>query len=128
MTPQIVNPRVIKANEVNGDWAKSWLAQNGAGSGAYKIIPAGYRARHVAAFHAAMDSGRLAHGGAVARVEALTKSGGSLVLGLGVNTATNRIYAMLSSGPNSGLNVVDSATLAFTPIPGTAPATASRKA
>src|SRR3954471_24525904 len=39
----IVNPRIIKANEKNGDWAKSWLASNGAGSGAYKIVPAGYR-------------------------------------------------------------------------------------
>jgi peptide/nickel transport system substrate-binding protein len=39
----IVNPRIIKANEKGGDWAKSWLASNGAGSGAYKIIPAGYR-------------------------------------------------------------------------------------
>jgi PAS domain S-box-containing protein len=46
------------------------------------IIPAEYRARHVAGFHAAMDSGRLAHGGAVARVEAMTASGERLVLGL----------------------------------------------
>lgn len=46
------------------------------------IIPAEYRARHVAGFHAAMDSGHLAHGGAVARVEAETKSGDRLVLGL----------------------------------------------
>jgi PAS domain S-box-containing protein len=46
------------------------------------IIPAEYRARHVAAFHRAMDSGQLAHGGAVARVEAVTASGARLVLGL----------------------------------------------
>lgn len=46
------------------------------------IIPAEYRARHVAGFHAAVDSGQLAHGGAVARVETLTGSGGRLVLGL----------------------------------------------
>jgi PAS domain S-box-containing protein len=46
------------------------------------IIPAEYRARHVAAFHAAMDGGHLAHGGAVARVEAVTASGGRVVLGL----------------------------------------------
>lgn len=39
----IVNPRVIQANEKNGDWAKSWLAANGAGSGAYKIVPTNYR-------------------------------------------------------------------------------------
>ena len=39
----IVNPRVIKANEKDGDWGEAWLASNGAGSGAYKLIPAGYR-------------------------------------------------------------------------------------
>lgn len=39
----IVNPRIVKAHEANGDWAKSWMAQNGAGSGAYKIIPDNYR-------------------------------------------------------------------------------------
>ena len=38
------------------------------------VIPAEYRAHHVAGFHAAMDSGHLAHGGVVARVEALTAS------------------------------------------------------
>jgi PAS domain S-box-containing protein len=46
------------------------------------IIPAEYRAQHVAGFHKAMDSGQLAHGGAVARVEAMTASGDRLVLGL----------------------------------------------
>jgi PAS domain S-box-containing protein len=46
------------------------------------IIPPEYRARHVSGFHAAMESAHLAHGGAVARVEALTPSGGRLVLGL----------------------------------------------
>jgi PAS domain S-box-containing protein len=46
------------------------------------IIPAEYRARHVAAFHAATDGGHLAHSGAVARVEAVTASGGRRVLGL----------------------------------------------
>jgi PAS domain S-box-containing protein len=46
------------------------------------IIPAEHRARHVAGFHAAMDSGRLAHGGVVARVEAMTASGQLVVLGL----------------------------------------------
>ena len=46
------------------------------------IIPAEYRARHVVAFPAAMDSGPLAHGGSVARVEAVTASGGRIVLGL----------------------------------------------
>src|SRR5258705_3253007 len=39
----IVNPRAIKAKEIDGDWGKTWLASNGAGSGAYRIVPAGYR-------------------------------------------------------------------------------------
>jgi PAS domain S-box-containing protein len=46
------------------------------------IIPPEYRARHVTAFDAAMATGHLAHGGAGARVEALTASGQRLVLGL----------------------------------------------
>lgn len=46
------------------------------------IIPAEYRAWHIAAFHAAMNTGQLRYGGAVARVEALTASGERLVLGL----------------------------------------------
>jgi PAS domain S-box-containing protein len=54
------------------------------------IIPAEYRARHVAAFHAAMDSGHLAHGGAVARVEATDKSGSRLVLGLSLGLLHDR--------------------------------------
>lgn len=39
----VVNPRVIKAHETNGDWGKSWLASNDAGSGAYSIVPGTYR-------------------------------------------------------------------------------------
>jgi len=39
------------------------------------IIPPEHRPRHMAGFHAALDSGRLAHSGAVARVEAATASG-----------------------------------------------------
>ena len=35
----IVNPRVIKAHEKNGDWAATWLASNEAGSGAYRLDP-----------------------------------------------------------------------------------------
>jgi peptide/nickel transport system substrate-binding protein len=38
----IVNPRVIKPNEENGDWGAKWLASNDAGSGTYKLIPEGY--------------------------------------------------------------------------------------
>ncbi|MCF8532241.1 MAG: ABC transporter substrate-binding protein [Reyranella sp.] len=39
----IVNPRMIEPNVKNGDWGKSWLASNGAGSGSYRIVPEGYR-------------------------------------------------------------------------------------
>jgi peptide/nickel transport system substrate-binding protein len=39
----IVNPRVIRPHEKDGDWGKSWVASNGAGSGAYRIIPDTYR-------------------------------------------------------------------------------------
>lgn len=34
----IVNPALIKAHERNGDWAEPWLAQNAAGSGAYRLV------------------------------------------------------------------------------------------
>ena len=39
----IVNPRVVKANENNNDWAATWLASNAAGSGAYKLDASTYR-------------------------------------------------------------------------------------
>jgi peptide/nickel transport system substrate-binding protein len=39
----IVNPRQIKPHEKDGDWGKAWLASNGAGSGAYRIVPESYR-------------------------------------------------------------------------------------
>ena len=39
----IVNPRVVKANENNNDWGATWLASNGAGSGAYQLDAATYR-------------------------------------------------------------------------------------
>ena len=56
--------------------------QDAVGRTLFLIIPAEHRARHVAAFRAAMDTGHLAHGGAVARVEASGKSGDLLTLGL----------------------------------------------
>ncbi|RMF91655.1 MAG: ABC transporter substrate-binding protein, partial [Nitrospinota bacterium] len=34
----IVNPRVLKAHEENGDWGAKWLSSNEAGSGAYKLV------------------------------------------------------------------------------------------
>src|SRR5215213_2350263 len=39
----IVNPRAVKANESNNDWAATWLASNAAGSGAYKLDASTYR-------------------------------------------------------------------------------------
>ncbi len=39
----IVNPRVVKAHEVNGDWGAAWLASNAAGSGAYELDASTYR-------------------------------------------------------------------------------------
>ncbi len=39
----IVNPRVVKVNEKDGDWGAAWLASNGAGSGAYQLDAATYR-------------------------------------------------------------------------------------
>ena len=39
------------------------------------IIPPEHRARHVAAFHAAMESGKLMNGGRAARIEAITSRG-----------------------------------------------------
>ncbi len=38
----IVNPRMIEAQRRrHGDWGKGWLASSGAGSGTYRVIPAG---------------------------------------------------------------------------------------
>jgi peptide/nickel transport system substrate-binding protein len=39
----IVNPRVLKAHETNGDWGAAWLGSNAAGSGAYQLDPTTYR-------------------------------------------------------------------------------------
>lgn len=38
----IVNPRLLKAHEVTGDWGAAWLSSNDAGSGAYVLDPASY--------------------------------------------------------------------------------------
>ena len=73
------------------------------------IIPAGYRARHVAAFHQAMDSGQLAHGGAVARVEAMTTSSSTLVLGLSLGLLPDR------SGAVAVLRPLGDAVVEFAP-------------
>ena len=34
----IVNPALIQAHQQHGDWAEPWLAQNEAGSGAYRLV------------------------------------------------------------------------------------------
>ena len=39
----VVNPRVVKAHEKDGDWGKAYVASNDAGSGPYKIVSEGYR-------------------------------------------------------------------------------------
>jgi len=39
----IVNPRVLKAHEKDGDWGSTWLSSNEAGSGAYKLDAKTYR-------------------------------------------------------------------------------------
>ena len=41
----VVNPKAIEPNVKDGDFGQAWLASNDAGSGAYKIDPATYRAR-----------------------------------------------------------------------------------
>lgn len=78
----------------SAEWLFGYDREDAVGQTLALIIPAGYRARHVAAFHTAMDSGQLAHGGAVARVEALTKSGGSMVLGLSLGLLPNQADAV----------------------------------
>ena len=39
----IMNRRVIKANDKDGDWGQAWLASNSAGSGPYMLDPATYQ-------------------------------------------------------------------------------------
>jgi peptide/nickel transport system substrate-binding protein len=39
----IVNPRVVRQHEVDGDWGAAWLASNEAGSGAYQLDATTYR-------------------------------------------------------------------------------------
>lgn len=41
----IVNPRAIAPHVANNDWGAGWLANNSAGSGAYRLDPANYQAR-----------------------------------------------------------------------------------
>lgn len=35
--PTVVSPTTVKANEVDGDWAAAWMAENEAGTGPYKL-------------------------------------------------------------------------------------------
>src|SRR5262249_12241354 len=57
-----------------------YSAQEAIGKTLALIIPPEHRPRHMAGFHAAIDGGRLAHSGVVARVEAATMSGARLAL------------------------------------------------
>ena len=41
----IVNQRAIAPHVQNNDWGAAWLAANGAGSGAYRMVPGNYQAR-----------------------------------------------------------------------------------
>jgi PAS domain S-box-containing protein len=82
------------------------------------IIPAEYRARHVAAFHAAMDSGHLAQGGAVARVEAVTGSGERMVLGMSLGLLPGEDSQ--SSGVVAVLRPLGDAAVEFVPAAGDA--------
>jgi len=76
------------------------------------IIPAADRARHVAAFHKAMDSGQLAHGGAVARVEATTKAGDLVVLGMSLGLLNDGagVVAVLRRLGNAAVEFVPEAS------------------
>ena len=39
----IVNSKLVKQHEENGDWGEKWLSANGAGSGAYKMVAGSFR-------------------------------------------------------------------------------------
>ena len=58
------------------------------------ILPEAYRARHAVCFRAAMSSGRLAHRGQPARVEAMTAGGDVVPLAITLG---------LLAGPDGGL-------------------------
>lgn len=53
------------------------------------IIPPEYRARHMAAFHTAVNGAGLAHGGRPARVEAITGTGDRSVLAMSLGLLTD---------------------------------------
>jgi PAS domain S-box-containing protein len=56
------------------------------------LVPPEHRPRHIAAFHAAMESGSLANDGRPARIEAMTASGETipLVMSLGLLSGSDR--------------------------------------
>jgi PAS domain S-box-containing protein len=53
------------------------------------VIPEQHRARHMAGFHAAIESGQLAHSGRPARIEATTADGATIPLVMTVGLVTN---------------------------------------
>jgi PAS domain S-box-containing protein len=52
-----------------------YTAENMVGGSMVPVIPEEFRARHVAGFHAAIDSGTLKHGGRAGHVKATTADG-----------------------------------------------------
>ncbi len=46
----IVNAKLVRANEKNGDWGAEWMALNTAGSGAYMLDPKTHRPQEAADF------------------------------------------------------------------------------
>ncbi|MGB8195601.1 MAG: PAS domain-containing protein [Acidimicrobiales bacterium] len=52
-----------------------YAAESMVGGSMVPVIPEEFRARHVAGFHAALDSGTLKHGGRAGRVRATTADG-----------------------------------------------------
>jgi len=75
------------------------------------LIPAEHRARHVAAFRAAMDSGQLAYAGRPARVEAVTGDGGRLTLAMSLGLLTDPAGA-----PAGAVAVLRAAAVDLVPV------------
>jgi PAS domain S-box-containing protein len=63
-------------------------AEQAIGQSLALIVPLLYRARHVGAFHTAMDHATLANGGRPARVEAMAADGSLVVLAMSLGVIT----------------------------------------
>jgi PAS domain S-box-containing protein len=75
------------------------------------LIPAEHRTRHISAFHAAMDSGQLAHADRPARVEAMTGDGGRLTPAMSLGLLTDSAGA-----PAGAVAVLRAATIDLIPF------------